>query len=216
MAQGRGIFVACHLLAITLMALPAPAGGMNRNSWKDPTVQGELQIWTERLNGWGVQATQPELEDTLWLWANRYMKVRAEILQPFDYYSDSCGTGQSWRMFVAPHRFPTRLQIDVEEQGQWRTVYVERDPHRDWLGTKLDHYRFRSAIFRFGWQEYSDDLQHFANWVAAQAFRDFHEADHVRVQLVRYRTPSPEEVRENRRPAAEFLEPVVVEREAAR
>ena len=41
-AVARAVFVAYHIVAITLQALPAPAGGMSRTAWKEPTVQGEI------------------------------------------------------------------------------------------------------------------------------------------------------------------------------
>jgi hypothetical protein len=216
LAHMRGVLIALHLLAITLMAMPAPGSGMNRENWQDPTVQGEFHIWTERLNRSGIHVTQPELEDLAWRWAERYSDAREDVLLPFEPYYEYCGTCQSWRMFVAPHRYPTRLHIDVEDQGQWRPVYIERDRNHAWLGSRLDHFRFRSAIFRFGWQAYREDYEQFAHWVATQAFRDFSDATAVRVSLYRYRTPTPAEVREDRRPLGEFVDPVVIEREAQR
>jgi hypothetical protein len=204
-AHLRGLLVALHLAAITLMALPAPEGGMNRNAWKDPTVQGELAAWTERFNEWGITVTQPELEDGLWRLAVDYMAVRNEIVSPFRLYYECCGTSQSWRMFVAPHRYPTRLHIDLEEHGQWRPLYVERTRKHDWLSSKLDQHRFRSAIFRFGWDEFTADYRRFVDWIARQAARDFPEADRVRVRLYKYRSPSPEEVRQGQHPEGEFI-----------
>ena len=59
------------------------------------------------------------------------------MLRPFGRYYAYCGTGQSWRMFVAPHRHPTALHVDVRERGEWRPAYVERDPHHRWLGRVL-------------------------------------------------------------------------------
>ena len=50
-AHIRTLFIAVHLLAITLMALPAPSGGMSRSAWKDPTVQAEF--------GRGLSASMP-------------------------------------------------------------------------------------------------------------------------------------------------------------
>ncbi|HZT79797.1 MAG TPA: hypothetical protein VFA26_06235 [Gemmataceae bacterium] len=204
----RGLLVALHLLAVTLLALPAPEGGMDRATWKDPTVQDELAAWAGRLDGWGVHVTPPELEDRLWQFSADYMHARETVLRPFGPYYEYCGTYQSWRMFVAPHRYPTRLHIDVHEHGEWRPAYVERDAQHDWLGRQLDSYRFRSAIFRFGWHGYERDYGRFADWVAGHAARDFPDADRVRVRLAKYRTLSPEEVREGREPEVEFVQPV--------
>ncbi len=215
-AHLRGVLVILHLLAITLVALPAPEGGMDRQTWKDPTVGGELAAWTERLNGWSIAVTEPQLEDHLWHFSTGYMHARERVLEPFRSYYDYCGTYQSWRMFVAPHRYPTRLHIDVEEQGGWRPVYLERDRAHDWLGSQLDHHRFRSAIFRFGWHGYEHEYNRFAHWVVGRAAHDFPEAAQVRIRLSKYRTLSPEEVRTGRRPEADFVQPVVLPLEALR
>lgn len=190
-----GVFVLYHLLGITLMSIPAAGGGMNRTLWKDPTVQGEFEVWTERFNGWGWDITVEELEDELWDFAVAYMDARRSVLKPFDPYYTYTGSTQTWRMFIAPHRYPARLEIDVQEGGAWRTVYKARDAELDWLGTQLDHDRMRAAIFRFPWPPYRGAYGAFVSWVAPQAARDFPDADRVRVRFFKYRTQTPEEVR---------------------
>lgn len=191
---------ALHLLAVVLMAMPAPGGGMNRSTWKDPTVQGEFAAWSERLRALGLDLGQQELEDQAWRFAQAWMGARARVLAPFKPYYRYAGTVQSWRMFVAPHRFPTRLEIAVQEGGAWRVVYRERDPDAAWRGRWLDHDRFRSVIFRFGWKPYRTIYRQFGAWIAGHAARDFPEADRARVYLVRYRTLSPEQVRAGEAP----------------
>ncbi len=204
--NGRGVFVVFHLLAVTLMALPAPGEGMIREAWKDPTAQGEFAAWAAGLNQAGIAITPNELEERLWNAGEKYMRLRDRVLAPFADYYRLCGTTQSWRLFVGPHRYPSRLHIDVEENGQWRPVFVERDPHHDWLGHWLDHYRFRPIIYRFGWYQYlgGNDYERFAHWIATQAAPDFPEATRVRVRLCKFRTPTPEEVRAGQEPEGTF------------
>jgi hypothetical protein len=193
--QIRAALVALHVIVITLLALPAPEGGMDRNAWKNPTVQGELRAWTDSLNACGIDITQPELEDRLWHAANAYMNARGTVLGPLSPYCEYCGTDQSWRMFVAPHRYPTTLHIAIAEGGAWRPAYVERDPRYTWLARQLDSYRFRSVAFRLGWPGYEGEFDRLAHWVARRAANDFPDAGRVRVSLVKSRTRSPEEVR---------------------
>ncbi len=193
LAHARALFVTFHLVAISLLALPAPEGAMNREHWRDPTVQAELAAWATVL---GVEPDR--LEEHLWRLALGYEDWRDRVLAPFALYYDWCHTVQSWRMFVAPHRHPTRLQIALHERGQWRTLFVERDRAHAWRARQLGSYRFRSVIFRLGWSSYETDRHHFADWVARQAALDFPDADRVRVELVRFRTLSPQEVRAGR------------------
>lgn len=206
--QVRAALVAIHLVIITALALPAPEGGLNRNAWKDPTVQGELQAWAETLNSWGIEVTPPELEEQLWRAANTYMTARGTVLSPVLPYCEYCGTDQGWRMFVAPHRHPTTLHIEIAENGEWRPVYIERDPTHDWRGRQLDSYRFRSVVFRLGWPGYEGEFDRLAHWVARQAATDFPGAERIRVRLVRSRTRSPEEVRSGVNPDSEVARSV--------
>ena len=201
--QLRALFVAFHLVAIVLMAIPAPSGGMQRSTWADPTVQTEFGFWARRMTSWGYSINAKELEQRLWDFAVRYMDIRKRVLAPVSPYIDYTGSTQSWRMFVAPHRFPARLEISVREDMKWKLVYRERDPDATWLGRKLDHDRFRSAIFRFAWKPYRRYYEQFTEWTARHAAVDFPEADQVRILFTTRRTPDPEEVREHREPTPE-------------
>lgn len=193
--HGRALFVALHLFAITFMALPSVGGGMSRSAWGTPTVQAEFQLWTARLNGWGVDVTAEQLEDTLWEVAVAYEDGRRMILEPMYPYFRYTGSWQSWRMFVAPHRYPGRLEIELDSGEGWQPVYVARSGEHDWMRRLLDHDRCRASIFRYAWSHFRRGRKEFTDWVAVQAARDFPEARRVRTSFVRYRTRSPEEVR---------------------
>jgi hypothetical protein len=218
-AHLRGLLVALHLLAVTLMALPAVGEGMFRPAWKDPTVQEEFADWTARFNRCGIAVTQQQFEDGLWDTASAYESARGEALRPFGPYYDYCGTLQSWRMFAGPQRYPSRLCIDIEEGGDWRSVYVKSDPEHAWLATQLDHYRMRPFIYRLSWYRHVPefpDFDNLARWVAARAARDFPEARRVRVRFFNFRTPSPEEVRAGEPVTGEFEPDVVIDLGALR
>jgi hypothetical protein len=168
---------------------------MNRRAWKDPTVQGEFTAWAARLRDYGVDVTAPALEETMWSFAVSYEAFRDRVLAPFRLYFRVTGTWQSWRMFVAPHRYPSRMEIDIDSGRGFVPVYVERSAEHDWMRTWFDHDRMRSAVFRYGWPHYRSSRVAFADWVAARAAKDFPNAQQVRVSFVKYRTPSPAEVR---------------------
>jgi hypothetical protein len=191
----RAAFVAFHLVAITLMALPAPGGGMNRGAWKDPTVQDEFAAWAGRLGAIGVRLDSAQLQDHAWTFATGFMGARERVLAPFQLYYRYCGTSQSWRMFIAPHRYPSRLWISVERGGVWAPVYVERDPTHTWKGGTLDQDRFRSIIFRVGWPQYGKTHDQFADWLAAAARVDFPDATRLKVAFWKQRSPTPAEAR---------------------
>lgn len=194
--QGRAAFVALHLFAVTAMALPSAGAGMNRSAWADPTVQGEFAGWAERLRGLGLDIGASELGERAWRFASAYESGREKVLAPFMPYYRLCGTWQSWRMFVAPHRYPGRLEIHVDRGQGWEPLYVARSAEHGWHRRWLDHDRFRASIFRYSWKHYVAGRRDFTDWVARTVAREEPDAVSVRVSWMRYRTRSPEEVRE--------------------
>ena len=54
-----GLAVLLHLIAVTLMAVPAPGEAVNRQAWADPTVQAELSAWSAHARRWGVDVDPP-------------------------------------------------------------------------------------------------------------------------------------------------------------
>lgn len=194
----RGLLITLHILAITVMAWPAPGEGMDRAAWQDANVQEEFALWTARCRSVGIQITQEEFEERLWRFAVRYTEVQSDLQSPFALYYDYCGTTQSWRMFAGPQRYPARLEVELEEAGTWRPIYVQRDSTHAWQAEHLDHYRLRPALYRFSWGYPGfDDL---CRWLARRAAADFPDARRLRVALHKFHTLSPEEVRAGDRP----------------
>jgi hypothetical protein len=100
------------------------------------------------------------------------------------------------------------LHIDISEQGQWRPVFIERDPEHRWLARQFGSYRFRAFLFRLGSPGFEGEYQKFAQWVAARAAEDFPRADHVRVRQFRFAIRSPGEVRGGKPVDGEFVQSV--------
>lgn len=194
-AHGIAAFVAFHLLAVTLHAMPSAGGGLNRSAWRDPTVQGEFATWAGRLTALGFPITTAELDERLWAFANGFEGARGWVLAPFQPYYRYAGTWQSWRMFVAPHRYPGRLEIRVDRGGGFEPLYVARSDTYDWRSRWFDHDRMRASVFRYSWRHYKASRREFTDWVAAQVAADHPDVQRVEVGFVRYRTRSPDEVR---------------------
>jgi hypothetical protein len=190
--------VTAHLAAIALQAFPSPAGGVQRSAWADPTVQAEIRVWADRV-GMSPRA----LEDRLFRFATAWSSARAAVLRPLIPYYRYAGTWQSWKMFVAPHVWPTRMQIEVRRGGEWQLVYRERSADAPWLAPTLSNDRFRATIFRMGWPQYGPLRRDFAAWVAESAAVDFPDATQVRVSFLKQRTRSAAEVRAGSAPEPE-------------
>lgn len=204
--HGRAVFVALHLVAVGLAAIPAPVGGMNRASWQEPTVKGEIDAWADRV---GME--REAFEQGLWDLAVNVMAVRGVVLKPFLPYYHRLGAQQSWRMFVAPHRHPSRLHIDIYENGEWFNVYEQTTAGPHWLEDLLEGDRFRSALFRYSWPQFRAPYRHLARWVAAEAADEFPEATRVRLRWHRRTTPPPETLREGAWPEGRFHSAYVVD-----
>ena len=200
----RALLVMTHIIAVVAAAFPSPSGGMQRSAWKDPTVQAEFEAWADRLS-----MDQADLESHLWEIATRAMSVRTTVLKPFQPYYDHLGTYQTWHMFVAPHRNPAKLYIDVQTgaglaEASWELVYISRDPQLRWQAPLMDHSRARAALFRYSWKHYRSPYRKFGQWLARQAATDFPDATHLRLRWFRYRTPTPRQVQTDRVPEGKF------------
>jgi len=199
----RSILIGIHLLAITLKAIPAPEGGMNKVDWKNPTVQSELKTWTKTLNGIGLKLTTEQLEGQLWNLAREYMSIRRQILKPFNPYYRYIGSDQNWRLFVAPHMFPSKLHIELYIDQKWVPIYQQFSEYR-WNIDLIETSRFRPAIFRYSWSRYKKHYRKMGQYFAKKAASDFPEATTMRTRWWQQKSPSPEQVMSNEKPKGKW------------
>jgi hypothetical protein len=211
-ASIRGLFVIFHLVAISVMAFPCPVGSVvDRSVWKTADVQEDVADWSERL---GV--TPVELQDGVFAVAERHIDIHQRVQAPFALYYKYCGTYQSWNMFGTAPRTATRLHIDVEEDGVWRPIYIERDPEHTWQARWFDHCRFRPVLKRLGAGHHDEAMPAFARFAARHAARDYPEAKQVRVRFYEFRTLAPEDTRAGKMSEGRFLPGLAVPVNGAR
>lgn len=189
----RAILVTLHLVAICLAAVPAPVGGMSRRAWEDPTVQEEFAAWGARL---GVEPRK--LQDWMWIVASRWMSERRKVMEWVWPYLEVTGTDQPWRMFVAPHRHPSRYQVqlrtaEMPRDGQWETLFEERSREHRWREIFFEQERVRSILFRYSWPEYSGDARRTCEWLSKEIFAERPDAIEIRCRYWKARSPSPKE-----------------------
>ena len=191
----RAGIIFLHLFAIVLKALPAPEGAMAKKDWAHPTVQAEFRHWSQTLSGVGYPITPVDLEETLWGLAQQVTSVRNTALKPFRPYYRYVGADQNWRLFVAPHMFPSKLEIDVLENNEWKSVYRVHEDGQ-WQQTLMEQGRFRPAMFRYSWGRYKKQYNRFALYMTEQAAKDFPTATQIRLRWWRYPLPSHTEILE--------------------
>lgn len=207
------LFVAAHVLAVVLGAAPAPVGSLNRSAWAEPTVARELDTWFGRLSAVGLTEDRATFEDDLYALAGTWVRARRGVLRPFHPYYRYLGTEQSWRMFVAPHKHPSRLQIHVRTgpKADWELIYLQGDPEHAWRAHQLEHTRMRSALFRYSWPAYRRSYQAFARWVGRQVAAERPDAAQVRLQWARQKTPSAQQIRKGKSTPPTIVRPFVVD-----
>jgi len=197
-------FVTFHLVAITLAALPAPPQSLKREDLATGEEAANVAAWSDRLNRLGWAVSPSELEEALWKAAENFSRIRKRILAPFQPYYKFCGTGQGWKMFVGPHHNPSRLHVEIRENGHWRPVYIEGSREHNWLRSRLNHEHWRTVLITAVYFEKEQTLQQFVRWAAKHAAQDFPDADKLRLRVYTFRTPSPEEVKNSDHPQGQF------------
>lgn len=192
----RAILVTAHLLAITLLALPAP-GRVTEKQLRDPALKEVFADWRGVLASFGVALSQEESEQLAMTAANAFMDTRAELLRPMQPYFKWTGTRQSWQMFGYLNRTPARLRIELQTPGEgWRDLYVARSSEADWRRGQFDGERWRGMINAHSWKRNRHGFRRLADWISCRAAEDFPEATAIRMSMVQVRLPEAHKLRE--------------------
>lgn len=206
-----GVFVVLHVVSVALSSLPSVRGNLSPSMMREPVVQHELRQWTRALEQLGLEVTTREFQDFIVALGHLYSDVRDVLVKPFEPYRRHLGTGQTWNLFTSAHRIPSRLEIDLEEGGAFRPLYVARSDEHTWRRASLDDTRMRKAVYFLSWRRASRTYGTFAEWVAREAAEDFPDATRVRVRYWRYETPSPEQVRRGEEPEGRYVKTKLLE-----
>lgn len=204
----RAAFVTFHLVAIGLAAFPSAGEGLDRKAWKDPTVQDEFARWAGYLH-----TDVDTLEDKGYLVAKAAATAQSALLVPFRPYLKWSGTDQSWKMFVAAHKYPTRMQLQSKRgELDWETDFEEGSDTATWNARAFATERMRGSIFVWGWTTYANRWKTACNAFAARLFAEDATRTHVRCRMWKARSPTPEEARQGVSPDGEWTSTRVVER----
>lgn len=192
----RAMFVAVHVVLITLMALPNPRH-VTEAELRDPALQEVFADWRAVLAAVGVTLSKEETDALAMSFANQYMDARAVVLEPLRPYFKYTGASQAWQMFGYLNRTPARLSVEVlSNDGTWSTLFLARDPDHDWRRALFDSERMRGMVNHYSWREKRGSFELLADWVACEAFADVPDAKLVRVSMKQVQLPEPEALRE--------------------
>ena len=191
------LYVLYHLTSMVVGSIPATSGVMRRSYWRDATVQDEFAAWSARLTRVGLTIPPAELQEKAWRLSGWWGRMRERAMTPFGRYQNLTGTYQPWRMFVAPHRYPTRLRIEARRaDGGWVDIDVLGPTGQPGRRALLRDVRVRSMLFNHYWGTNAGDFRRLATWLAKRARADHPEARAVRVRTVQHRSPTPAEARD--------------------
>ena len=181
--QIRGILIAIHVLAIVVGSLPVLVDErvLTPEAWNDPIAQQEFEAWADRLTALGMETTPDQFGQGAWNAASGILRVQRALTRPFEPYYHIVGTRQRWRMFPAAVEEPVRMRIDIESDGEWRTIYRMGSAQEDWGAPYFDRDRFRAALNLYAWGVYPESYEQFVNWLAEEVRTDFPEATRFRV-----------------------------------
>lgn len=183
-------FVLWHALAMAVSSLPSPGRGINRTYWSEPTVQAEMKAWATMLH-----ADPATFQDRVYNAARALQKAKTAVYEPFKPWLVATNTVQSWKMFVAPHRFPARPEVAVRQgEGEWQTVYGEGDATATWRRERFRTERMRAATFAWGWPQANARWKAACRAFAGELFIERPDIDGVRCRFLKGRSPSPDEV----------------------
>jgi hypothetical protein len=192
--QIRAALIAFHIVAMLLVAFPAPApAGLNANL-DDPNLNVHLRPWARLFH-----SDTRSFAKRIFAIGKTWLDVRERVIGPFEKYLDTAGAIQSWHMFSAPNHMPPRFVLEGRRRGgDWQ--FVSGLPAGDWHRSFFTSERVRSLLNAIGKFENDQITDPFCLRVAHEllAESDFVEA---RCQILRVATPSmqdPEAPRESR------------------
>lgn len=191
----RAALVLLHVVALIVMAFPAPGGLVSRSAWNTPNARDDFNAWGEAL---GVDGG--ELKARLWKISRVYVYARAAVHRPLRPYQQLAGTYQGWSMFTSPQRHPTTLGVEVEQETGWQAIYASRSDELTWRRPQFDHNRVRKLTGRFARDGNHESFDHFARWIAKQVAADFPTASRARVSLYRQHSLTHERVAAGEQP----------------
>ncbi len=185
------VFVAFHVLAMLVLALPANGRLGDRAVWQSRENQLQFARWARLASKLGVARDGPELEQLLWRLVQSYLGARQVAVAPFELYREYCGMGQGWRMFSNPQSHPAYIHVELRRGASFEPIYLSRSSQYDWRARQLDHHRVRKLFGRIARSTEQDLWEQFGAWAAQRAAQDFPDALELRIWQERRRTPEP-------------------------
>lgn len=184
-------FVAFHVLAMLMLALPSNSRLGDPAVWQSRENQLQFARWAQFASKLGIARDGAELEQLLWRLTQGYLSVRGVVVAPFELYEEFSGVRQGWRMFSNPQSHPAYVHVELRRGASFEPIYVSRSSQYDWRARQLDHHRVRKLFGRIARSTEQELWEQFGSWAAQRAARDFPDALELRIWQERRATPDP-------------------------
>jgi hypothetical protein len=210
----RAALLAFHVAAVLVSSFPGSGRLTDRTRWEDQRTRGEIALWAERMQSWGIDTSPERLEARLWSLVHGYVAFRNGLAAPFQPYVDTAGVTQTWGMFRSPQRRPGELRVSIRERKRWRRVHLSRSEEYDYLAVELDHNRMRKQVAR----AITDPalFEDIARWIGRRGARDFPDASHMVVEMLRFDALPPDKLRQGQPPSRRIEQRMRLDLEAFR
>lgn len=187
----RTLLVTLHLIAIGVSSLPSPVV-LDEAALGRPAIQAQLRPWEQALGLVGVD--EATFRAVLRAGSRAIGAPRQALTSWIQPYVRWCGVGQSWSMFGTVNHLPGRVEIWVEEEGVYTPAFIPLDPDADWRAHTLRSERMRSALNNYANGGQREAYAGFARWAARELAKERPGATRVKVQVVRFDPPEPEDL----------------------
>jgi hypothetical protein len=160
--QVRAVLVTLHIVAVALVALPAPSGSSRLISVDDPRFASEVHPWARLFH-----LSDEEFAGKAAAVRGAWVAARARVVHPFEEYLSLVGAQQPWHMFSTPQRVPVRLLIEARAgDGEWQ--WISGVPAGRWRPSLFRNERMRSLV---------NNVQHNGYWPLAERLCERLSAD---------------------------------------
>jgi hypothetical protein len=190
MRQLRAVFVLFHVVAITIMSIPAPVSGMKKAQWSTPAGTQEIHRWADVARATGLRVTDATFRDFVWEAGSTWLSLRNDVVAPFRPYLAYTGSRQSWRMFSMIEHEEGRLAIFLD-RGQGREPLFVTYEHEVWRRTELRQERTRTILGAFYGLDSKRTWDGFVDRLADWARADFPDGKELVAEIGRRETPPP-------------------------
>jgi hypothetical protein len=190
MRQLRAAFVLFHVVAITVMSIPAPVGGMNAARWSTPAGKREIHGWAEAVRAVGLDVSDQALRDFVWNAGNAWLSFRNDVVAPFRPYLVHTGSRQSWRMFSMVAHEQGRFAVYLD-RGRGREPLFVTYEHEVWRRGELRQERTRTILGDFYGRESKRVWNGFVDRLADWAREDFPDGRTLEAEIATRDTPPP-------------------------